>query len=361
MLLGVDVGGTFTDAVLAVGGRLVTAKAPTTPEDQSEGVLAAVQAVLERAGERRPPTSRSSPTARPPRPTPCSRARARGRCSWPPRASRTSSSSARQARADLYRLCVGRPAPLVPPERRVGADERMTPDGVARPRSTTRSRDRGDQGARARVGRRLPPARLPPPRARAAARRGARQGPARTSTSRSATRSSARSASTSAPRPPSSTPPSPPCSPPTCASSRERAQDAGLPEPSVMQSSGGLADTRAGRRPRRADRPLRPRRRRGGRRLGRARGGRAGHAVLRHGRHELRRLRRARRRGARGVGPRGRRAPGRAADARHPHRRRRRRLDRLARRGRRAAGRPEVRRRAARAPPPTATAARSRR
>jgi N-methylhydantoinase A len=31
MLLGVDVGGTFTDAVLAVDGRIVTAKSPTTP------------------------------------------------------------------------------------------------------------------------------------------------------------------------------------------------------------------------------------------------------------------------------------------------------------------------------------------
>ena len=29
MLLGVDVGGTFTDAVLAFDGRLATAKAPT--------------------------------------------------------------------------------------------------------------------------------------------------------------------------------------------------------------------------------------------------------------------------------------------------------------------------------------------
>ncbi|MBW3630968.1 MAG: hypothetical protein KY464_16975 [Gemmatimonadetes bacterium] len=48
--VGVDVGGTFTDAVLAVGGRVVTAKAPTTPHDQSEGVLAAVQAALDRAG-----------------------------------------------------------------------------------------------------------------------------------------------------------------------------------------------------------------------------------------------------------------------------------------------------------------------
>ena len=40
MLLGVDVGGTFTDAVVLHGGRLATAKVPTTPEDQSEGVNA---------------------------------------------------------------------------------------------------------------------------------------------------------------------------------------------------------------------------------------------------------------------------------------------------------------------------------
>ncbi len=50
MLLGVDVGGTFTDAVLFDGRALHTAKAPTTPDDQSRGVLAAVEAALERAG-----------------------------------------------------------------------------------------------------------------------------------------------------------------------------------------------------------------------------------------------------------------------------------------------------------------------
>src|ERR1039458_7429581 len=44
MLLGVDVGGTFTDAVLAIDGRLITAKTPTTPGDQSEGVIAAIAA-----------------------------------------------------------------------------------------------------------------------------------------------------------------------------------------------------------------------------------------------------------------------------------------------------------------------------
>src|SRR4051794_41950773 len=35
----------------------------------------------------------------------------------------------RQARADLYRLCAAHPAPLVPPERRIGVEERMGPHG----------------------------------------------------------------------------------------------------------------------------------------------------------------------------------------------------------------------------------------
>src|SRR3954464_8479325 len=50
MLLGVDVGGTFTDAVVFDGTDLHTAKSPSTPDDVSRGVLAAVDAVLERVG-----------------------------------------------------------------------------------------------------------------------------------------------------------------------------------------------------------------------------------------------------------------------------------------------------------------------
>jgi N-methylhydantoinase A len=50
MLLGVDVGGTFTDAALLDGDRLHTAKVPSTPEDQSRGVISAVDEVLGRAG-----------------------------------------------------------------------------------------------------------------------------------------------------------------------------------------------------------------------------------------------------------------------------------------------------------------------
>ena len=45
-----DVGGTFTDAVLLTGKRLVTGKAPTTPADQSDGMLDAVEQALAAAG-----------------------------------------------------------------------------------------------------------------------------------------------------------------------------------------------------------------------------------------------------------------------------------------------------------------------
>src|SRR4051794_14160786 len=128
MLLGVDVGGTFTDAVLAVDGRLHTAKAPTTPEDQSEGVLNAVKAVLEKADE---PAEHVTEVA--PGTTPAAHAPPRGEGAKTVFVATKGFEDivelARQARADLYRLCAARPAPLVPPERRVGAHERMTPEG----------------------------------------------------------------------------------------------------------------------------------------------------------------------------------------------------------------------------------------
>ncbi len=41
--LGVDVGGTFTDLVALSEGALVTAKVPSTPQDQSAGVMNAMQ------------------------------------------------------------------------------------------------------------------------------------------------------------------------------------------------------------------------------------------------------------------------------------------------------------------------------
>src|SRR5689334_6290660 len=128
MLLGVDVGGTFTDAVLAVGGRLVTAKAPTTPEDQSEGVLNAVKAVLKKAGEDASGVEEFAHGT-----TAATNALLEGKGAKTVFVATKGFEDVvelgRQARADLYRLCAARPAPLVPPDLRVGAEERMTPDG----------------------------------------------------------------------------------------------------------------------------------------------------------------------------------------------------------------------------------------
>ena len=46
--IGVDVGGTFTDCVLRrPDGALVMDKVPTTPQDQSQGVLAGIARLAE--------------------------------------------------------------------------------------------------------------------------------------------------------------------------------------------------------------------------------------------------------------------------------------------------------------------------
>jgi N-methylhydantoinase A len=132
MLLGVDVGGTFTDAVLFDGRVLHTAKAPTTPGDQSQGVLAAVEAALGRAG--------------------CGpeqvEAFAHGmtvgtNALLEERGARTALVAtegftdllevARQNRPELYRLCAPKPDALAPAELRFGARERTGPDGVVKP------------------------------------------------------------------------------------------------------------------------------------------------------------------------------------------------------------------------------------
>ncbi|HWP66996.1 MAG TPA: hydantoinase/oxoprolinase family protein [Candidatus Limnocylindria bacterium] len=48
--IGIDVGGTFTDVVLVHDGRLTIDKDPTTPRDQSEGVLGGIRQLAARLG-----------------------------------------------------------------------------------------------------------------------------------------------------------------------------------------------------------------------------------------------------------------------------------------------------------------------
>src|SRR5438477_2576498 len=134
MLLGVDVGGTFTDAVLAYHGHVATAKAPTTPEDQSEGVMAALAAVLERAGRRNDEIELFAHGM-----TVATNALLEGRTARTALIATAGFTDlvalGRQNRARLYRLCAARPAPLVEDELRFGAPERMSPDGPLTPLS----------------------------------------------------------------------------------------------------------------------------------------------------------------------------------------------------------------------------------
>src|ERR687889_1470817 len=129
MLLGVDVGGTFTDAVLVAGDRLHTAKAPSTPRDQSEGVMHAVQGALEAAGAQPGDIELLAHGM-----TVATNALLEGKGARTALVATDGFTDVvelgRQARRELYRLCAAHPAPLVPPERRFAAPERMGPDGV---------------------------------------------------------------------------------------------------------------------------------------------------------------------------------------------------------------------------------------
>src|SRR3954467_15980070 len=129
MLLGVDVGGTFTDAALLDGDRLVTAKAPTTPDDQSRGVVDAVRAVLRQAGADANAIERFGHGM-----TVGTNALLEGRIAKTALLATEGFTDLeelrRQNRAELYRLCAAHPDPIVPPELRIGVPERVGPDGV---------------------------------------------------------------------------------------------------------------------------------------------------------------------------------------------------------------------------------------
>src|SRR5437588_9966993 len=124
-ILGIDVGGTFTDAVLLADGELRTAKVPTARR-QEESVLAAARAVGAGAVDRFTHGTTVATNALLER-----------------KGARTAFVSTagfehmlhlrRQNRAQLYRLCAAQPEPLVPLERCFGVRERIGPEGVVTP------------------------------------------------------------------------------------------------------------------------------------------------------------------------------------------------------------------------------------
>ncbi|HEU4489167.1 MAG TPA: hydantoinase/oxoprolinase family protein [Actinomycetota bacterium] len=123
--LGVDVGGTFTDLVALVDGEMKTTKVPSTPKDQSQGVMSSVEAadiepsevaafahgmtvatnaLLERNGARTALVTTEG--------------------------FRDILEIGRQNRPDLYDLTKDRPPSLVPRDLRFTVKERMGRDGV---------------------------------------------------------------------------------------------------------------------------------------------------------------------------------------------------------------------------------------
>ncbi len=138
-ILGVDVGGTFTDAVLLDGGRVRTAKVPTAAR-QEESVLAAVRAVGAEDVERFAHGTTVATNALLER-----------------RGARTAFVGnegfehllhlRRQTRAHLYRLCEPHPEPLVPLARCHGVRGRLGPDGELEPLDLATLPDLGDAEA----------------------------------------------------------------------------------------------------------------------------------------------------------------------------------------------------------------------
>jgi N-methylhydantoinase A len=127
-IVGVDVGGTFTDVALIAGGRLTTAKVPTT-RDQSRGVVEGVAAALAGAGLDAGDVARLGHGT-----TVATNALLERRGARSALVATAGFADlltlARQTRPDLYRLDVAPPAPLA--EVTAEVDERCGPDGVLR-------------------------------------------------------------------------------------------------------------------------------------------------------------------------------------------------------------------------------------
>src|SRR5215217_5983822 len=125
VVLGVDVGGTFTDAVLVGDGELRTAKVRTAAQ-QEEAVLAAVRGVGVATIDR---FTHGTTVA-----TNALLERKGARTAFVATAGfEHMLHLRRQNRAHLYRLCSAHAEPLVPIERCFGVRERLGPDGVVEP------------------------------------------------------------------------------------------------------------------------------------------------------------------------------------------------------------------------------------
>ncbi|HXY17795.1 MAG TPA: hydantoinase/oxoprolinase family protein, partial [Gaiellaceae bacterium] len=136
-ILGVDVGGTFTDAVLLADGRVHTAKVPTR-ERQEESVVEAAAVVLAEAGDVDIERFTHGTTVA----TNALLERKGARTAFVANEGfEHLLHLRRQNRAHLYRLDADHPAPLVPLERCAGVRGRIGPEGEIEPLDLATLRD----------------------------------------------------------------------------------------------------------------------------------------------------------------------------------------------------------------------------
>lgn len=128
--IGVDVGGTFTDVALYADGDLTTAKVPST-EDQSVGVMEGIEKACEEVGISPEEIDAFSHAMTVSVNALLERNGAKTALVTT-EGFRDVLEIGRQARPDLYDLDAEKPASLVPRKRRYELDERATPDGIER-------------------------------------------------------------------------------------------------------------------------------------------------------------------------------------------------------------------------------------
>ena len=130
--LGVDVGGTFTDLVAVREGRLVTAKVPSVPADQSVGVARAIEAVTA-GGELSAADVATFAHGTTVATNALLERRGARTALLTTHGFRDVIEIGRQNRPSLYDLTLHSPPPLVPRGLRFTVVERMGPDGVVVP------------------------------------------------------------------------------------------------------------------------------------------------------------------------------------------------------------------------------------
>ena len=128
-VLGVDVGGTFTDAVLVKGEAVYRSKLPTTPDDQSEAVMEAIDEVLAK-GDTSPREIEFFAHGMTVATNALLEMKLARTAFVATRGFTDIVEIGRQQRPSLYELELARPPAISPPGLRVPAPERSGPNGV---------------------------------------------------------------------------------------------------------------------------------------------------------------------------------------------------------------------------------------